>query len=181
MRFFILFTFISIALASCKRQANRDIPMKLTGQLYYVAPDIDPKDGHLSGACDCCSQNVAFLNDSEYVSVNYCEGDESYMKGKYKIKDKVVVFTTDGILVDREINWEKELDTLHRDLPDFHVSIGRVKSESYRWIQFERNGKLYFKTNEKEISYASVDPNLKLDRFVKGLKTDSLWYKLGME
>lgn len=155
-------------------------PIKsLKGQLYFIAPELDSATSRATGGCDCCAGHLLFLNDSDFIAVDYCLGGDTYYKGSYEIEKTVVLFRADSLRVDKEENWEKyETDSGVADLPSFFVKSSKVKIFDFNWTGFNFKGRLCFKTSFGD--YSTPDNKEKKD-FIKSMKADSIWQKLEIE
>ena len=57
---------------------------EVKGSVYLFGPKMDSLNCKLSDdSCTCCRERLVFTNDSEFVSISYCEENESFCKGKY--------------------------------------------------------------------------------------------------
>ncbi len=151
--------------------------INLAGQLYVTAPDFDTVLCRATGECDCCSGNVLFLNDSEFVAVNYCVGNDTYYKGTYRQKNNTVLLLCNSLRVDKATNWAAETDTINKNLPAFIVKTREDNAVTLKWTKFSCKEKVCFKTDIKEIPYSAPNTELKND-FINELKQDSIWTKL---
>jgi hypothetical protein len=180
---YIVIVFATIGLVSCNSKPTTETKiqptLKMTGQLYFFAPEMDTLKCQATGACDCCASHLLFLTDSEFVAVDYCLYDDCYYKGKYRIDGNKIAFQSDSIRVDRVTNEEAETDTTQSNLPPFYIMTSKYKTFKFNWTMFECNGTLAFKTDIKETPFATADNEGK-ENFIKTTKKDSIWLKLGL-
>lgn len=151
---------------------------KVVGQIYFFAPELDSATVKATGGCDCCSSNLLFLNDSVFVAVDYCIGNDTYYKGTYKVHNNSISFRCDSLRVDREENWETETDTTGKDLPPFFIKVRKDKNVEFTWTSFYFKNKLCFKTSFGD--YSTPDNDEKKG-FIATTKADSIWTKLELE
>lgn len=149
----------------------------IIGQLYIFAPELDSATCEATGNCDCCSSNLLFLDDSIFVAVDYCLDIDTYYKGKYKIKDSTISFISNSLRVDKEVNWEAEVDTMNKEMSAYFIKTRKDKIIEFKWASFHFKNKLCFKTSFGDFS--TPDKGDKKD-FINATKEDSVWYKLNL-
>lgn len=182
---------IAVGLCSCNTNSidNKNVTLnsdstqtkpigRVNGQIYFFAPELDSATGKATGGCDCCSSNLLFLNDSVFVAVDYCIGNDTYYKGTYKVGSNSITFRCDSLRVDREENWETDTDEIGKDLPPFFIKVRKDKNVEFTWTSFYFKDKLCFKTSFGD--YSTPDSEDK-QRFITATKADSIWTKLELE
>lgn len=189
-RHLILFIFI-IGLVSCESPTSVSSdnsnhsdsiqtvsPISLAGQVYFYAPELDTITCKATGACDCCSGEFLFLNDSEFVSVDYCEFDASYNKGMYRFVDGDIEITTDSINVSRNYNWEKETDTTGKDLVDYFISDTLFSKNTLTLKRITCKNSICFVMGDKETYYVTPNKEAILSESIDKMKRDKIWNRL---
>ena len=83
----------------------------LAGKLYFFAPEFDSTNLVATGACDCCSANAVFLDDTCVVYVGYCDDGSTYSKGKYQLSEEGLVLNFDNIAVEKSYPEMDEMDS----------------------------------------------------------------------
>ncbi len=87
----------------------------------------------------------------------------------------------ENILVEKNYNWEKETDTTGSIKTEYLYNITKIKPFTKILKHIESQKNICFKTDEKEIPYASIDTELKIDELLKQIKEDGIWNKLEMK
>ena len=186
-----LFFFFTVTLFSCnERTTDKSIKtitkekqslLNLSGQVYFYAPELNKNTCEAFGECDCCSGNFLFLNENEFLTIDVCESDDWYYKGKYKIVNDNVVLTYDSLMVEKNYNWEKETDTTGTVTTEYFIKTSKTdtKTSILKRIVCEKN--ICFKTDDKRPNFATLDKKQKLSNLIKQLKNEGIWDKLEMK
>jgi hypothetical protein len=161
-----------------KKRSSKNF--SLVNKLYLLAPEFNSKKGESFGECDCCSSNYLFLDDENFISVDYCLDADTYYTGKYKIENDTVELLYDTTVLNKEYNWDSESDTTDTQ-PDYFYKSEKCKPYKSIWINFNCKEKICFKTAEKETNYASVDKTRTSESFLKELKIEGILKRLYRE
>ena len=191
MERYLLSIFFLFGLFSCNKtessQANNKSLLdstninrmtSLSGQVYFYAPEIDSLTCEAIGACDCCSGNLIFLNDSDFISMDYCESSTSYTRGTYHFLNNNLLTITDSISVVSEYNPAKEADITGKILPDYIVTDTTLTpyKQILKRISCKKNN--CFLMGDKETYYVTLDKKKSLGDYVKRLKDEGIWNRL---
>lgn len=165
-----------------KSEINKkeDNNFSLSNKLYLLAPEFNSKDCESFGECDCCSSNYLFLDDENFICVDYCLEVDNFYSGKYKIENETVELKYNSTVVNKEYNWESESDTTNTQ-PAYFYTIEKCKPFQSTWIKFNCKEKICFKTTEKETDYASVDKTKTSESFLKELKKEGILKRLNIK
>src|SRR6187399_1207170 len=82
----------------------------LSNKLYLLAPEFNSTDCESFGECDCCASNYVFLDNENFICVDYCLEVDAFYSGKYKIDDETVELKYNSTVVKKEYNWDSETD-----------------------------------------------------------------------
>ncbi len=125
----------------------------LSGKVYRIGPGLDSINIQSFGECDCCSGQVAFINDSSFIAIDECLHNNGYFKGYYEVIGDTVRLMTDSLYVLAEVTegLSKEDDN------KVSLKISSNNTMEYYWIKHSLNNKEYFKTNMDSLSYATPD------------------------
>ena len=188
MKLFIIFAFILI-LSGCnsKPEEKPSKPseiikkpvLELTGADYFFAPQFDAEKCEGIAECDCCSWNVLFINDKNFITICPCESDESVFTGTYKILKDKVILDYDLREVDRNYNWEAETDTTGTVKPEYDIVVTSRQATTEVLNAKYCGGKLYFTTSVgNEVSYGVTDNRYSLQQHIQILREEGIWNKL---
>jgi len=184
-----LFSLLLSFSISCDRTKKEQIPNKklkenehvknftLSNTLYLLAPEFNGEKCESFGECDCCTSNYLFLDNENFICVDYCLEANTYYSGKYKIEKENVQLKFNSVMVQKEYNWESETDTIN-DQPKYFYKTEKCKSFETIWTKFDCKGRYYFKNITTETNYASIDKTLTAKNFVIKLKGEGIWDKL---
>ncbi|MES2730968.1 MAG: hypothetical protein V4714_04440 [Bacteroidota bacterium] len=178
--------------------------IKLSGLVYYFAPDLDSTTCEVSAQYDCISSHVLFINDKEFVEIGYCETTTAYFKGTYLIEENQVLLTYDSLSVDKEYHpeeWDKEYglkdgvetdsiakpDTSGTVRPEYVITATTNQTQDEQGIltRFACKNIILFKRDDgskhTNISYGAPDGQEKIGKYIKDLKAEGIWQKLAMK
>lgn len=144
----------------------------LTGKLYFFAPEFDSTHLMATGSCDCCSANVVFLDDSVFLSIDYCEDGCSYVKGKYQVDDQGLAMNYDSLTVEK---FFPEPDSSGQSATDFvyNTIIHKPDTRNYKRTSFK--GRTIF-LNSSE--YGAIDTGGSANDMMKSVCAQGIWDKL---
>jgi hypothetical protein len=147
----------------------------LTGKLYFFAPEFDSTHLVATGACDCCSADVVFLDDSSFLSIDYCDEGCSYVKGKYQIDDQGLTMNYDSLTVEK---FFPETDSSGRSATDYVYNTITHKPDprSYKRTLFK--GRIVF-SNDKE--FGTIDTGSSATEMMKSVQAQGVWSKLNAD
>lgn len=148
----------------------------LSNQLYLLAPEFNLKECESFGECDCCTSNYLFLDNENFICVDYCLEVDTYYSGKYKIENEKVQLKFNSTIIKKEYNWESETDTINNQ-PKYFYKTEKCKSFETLWAKFDCKGQIYFKNIDKETQYASIDKTQTAENFLIKLKEEGIWDK----
>jgi hypothetical protein len=184
----LLFFFFAAAFFSCnERTTDKSVKtlskverstLNLSGQVYLYAPDLDKDTCQAFGECDCCAGSFLFLNDTDFLTIDVCESDDWYYKGKYKMGNGTVVLTYDSLMVEKNYNWEKENDTTGTVKTEYFIKSRKANKRTSILTRIVCEKNICFKTDDKQTKFATLDKKQKLANLVKQLKDDGIWDKL---
>ena len=184
--YFFYFLFVA-ALFSCSSDISENSveedktlheELNLSGKVFLYAPELDTITCLAHGECDCCTGNYLFLNDKEFVTIDYCEADNTYSKGTYEIKNGNVLLHYDGLSINKIYNFENEIDSTGSDTSKFLISQTNVDTSTVTMTRLDCKKNICFNTGIKEIPFASLDKKLKIVDLINQLKADNIWDKL---
>lgn len=169
-------------LNSCRNHSQNDTKKltgdrgrhQLTGKLYFFAPEFDSANLVARGECDCCSANVVFLDDSIFLSIDYCEDGCSYVKGKYLVSDSGLTMNYDSVTVEK---FFPEQDSAGRSATDFvyNTIIHKPDPRNYKKTNFK--GRIIF-SNSNE--FGAIDTGGSTDDMMKSVLAQGVWEKLNV-
>jgi hypothetical protein len=154
-------------------------------KVYFLGPELDSSKCQIEAACDCCSDDLVFLDDSLFLVASYCESNTSYSKGKYTIKRNTLVLKYDSIQVSEDYNdYNLKIDTLKggikNDTAVYTITKGRASVVEVAISVFKSRTVLKVGDKKTGIFYA-MESDKSLQGFVKTLKEEKIWEKLEMK
>ncbi|MEZ0128433.1 hypothetical protein AB9T88_00880 [Flavobacterium sp. LBUM151] len=159
---------------------NKDIKnFSLSNKLYLLGPEFNLNESEAFGECDCCTSNYFFMDDENFISVDYCLESDTYYSGKYKIQNEYVELKYNATVVQREYNEKSETDSITQ--PQYIYKTERYKSFQTTWLKFNNKEKICFKTTGKETEYAAVDKRNDSKSFLADLKKEGILSRLNIK
>ena len=146
--------------------------------VYYFTSDFDSTNCKVYSACDCCSENVLFLNEHEFITISYCQGNESYFKGKYVILDNTLQLNYDSSYVLNEYNWDHEFDTTRTIKNEFNIKKLKCKERPKRLDIFYCREKVCLQGGLDHQEFYGVIDTLQVEDFVTKMKKEGIWQNL---
>lgn len=103
---FSIFLLCLFALA-CSKESNRQkgkftFPVlhlegtDLSGEVFFIGPEIDSVKADIVADCDCCASDLAFINDSSFIFIARCLEGDTYVKGNYLTFGELLFLKTAG-------------------------------------------------------------------------------------
>jgi len=182
----LIFTLVFFSLLfSCKPFNDKEKPgnksplnLELAGQAYLFAPDLDTTNCTVSGECDCCSSNILFVDDSNFIAIFYCVADEQIQKGTYNIKDDKVYLQYDSIEVNKNYNWDFETDTTGKVSTQYFIKKQKINPHQTTLTAYTCENQIYFKVNDIETAFGILDKKESAATLIKKLRNDGVYEKL---
>jgi len=187
----ILLTFI-IGLYSCNTKSHQmtseensvSIIKNLAGQVYFFAPEFDSTTCEVSAACDCCTEDILFLNNSNFIHISYCLSEEQVFKGTYKIDNDKVYLKYDSLNIHIEYNWihieynqDMKIDTIESAEKEYIINLQKTNFDNIILTAFTCNGQVFFKT---DYDYGLLNKENSIDTYIQRLKDLDIWDKLNL-
>jgi hypothetical protein len=150
----------------------------LAGQVYLFAPELDTTTCTVSGACDCCLSNVLFLNDTEFIVVNYCGADDYVSQGTYRADGSTVYLHYDSLSVDKVYNWEAETSTAGTTPPEYSISTKKTETRTVALIAMACADEPVYRIDGEEVYYGVADRDNPLNLHIGRLRESGVLEKL---
>lgn len=155
--------------------------LELAGKILIYGPDVDATTCEVFGQCDCCAGHYVFINESEFVAIDYCEADQTYRKGTYKTNNNIVNLHVEDLVVDRTANWpaagdEAGMEEMSYTLTKREVDHGTI---TLRLQQCEKN--ILFEVDSQETPFAAMDKNTPFADVIGRMKQHGVWALLGLQ
>ncbi|MNJ84864.1 hypothetical protein D3C87_23260 [compost metagenome] len=71
----------------------------LSGEVFFIGPEIDSLHAEVVAECDCCASDLAFINDSSFIFIVRCLEGDTYVKGNYLTFGDQLILRTNGEVV----------------------------------------------------------------------------------
>jgi hypothetical protein len=147
----------------------------LTGKLYLFAPEFDSTNLVATGACDCCSSNIAFLDDSIFLNIDYCEDGCTYVKGKYRYDNQQLVLNYDSVTIEKIY---PEPDSTEQAPTDFVYNTTMYKQNSRTYAKNEYKGRIIFSNGR---GFGAVDTGGTTIDMMNSVRAQGIWDKLNAD
>lgn len=186
----ILMLVVALALIACETkklqgddgQADESplLPaLQLNGQVLLYASEIDVTTCEALAPCDCCAGNYLFINDRQFIQIDYCEGDRRYRKGEYEFKNDRVILTFDRLIIDQFITRDEEGNFSPENQYVFEETEGDSSVITLTQLQCEKN--LAFDTGDEMTPFATLVTTYEFSDLIRGMKEEGVWSRMKMK
>lgn len=167
-----------IIIPSMKKEDPKPVIGSLSGKAYFFGPNFDKKNCTIIAECDCCSSNILFLNERDFIAICYCESEQEFLKGRYQVIGENVVLNYNSLSIDKEYNYEKEVDSTGADIPDYFITTKKSPARKEILKGFSCKGQLYFQTGDTAIDYGAIEKEKTIQDYITLLKEEGIWEML---
>lgn len=88
----------------------------LTGKIFEIGGE--KENCRISGACDCCTSEIYFINDKQFALFDYCLFEYFLSTGTYKIVSNNLVLSFKQVSVESGTDEEKRNEYLRRKVAE---------------------------------------------------------------
>jgi hypothetical protein len=178
------FIFTSVCFISCNSHdaaapkqdsSMQDRNFSLTGQLYFFAPEYDSTHFVATGACDCCSANTVFLDDSVFLYIDYCDEGCSYLRGIYHMRNGELDMHFDSLAVEKSYAEPDGKDSTGNMSPDLTYQTIVSKSNNLIYKKQEYKGRTVFTAKN---NFGAIDTGETASEMMKRVKAEGIWDRL---
>jgi len=146
----------------------------LAGQLYFFAPEYDSTNYVATGACDCCSANTLFVDDSVFLYIDYCDEGCSYLKGIYRVQNNELSLNFDKVTVEKSYAGSDVKDSAGNLPPDIYSTVYTAHDKQvYKKLDYK--GRVVFTGSHV---FGAIDTGGTAASFMKSVKTEGIWDRL---
>jgi len=147
----------------------------LAGKLYFFAPEFDSTNLVATGACDCCSANAVFLDDTCFVYVGYCDDGSTYSKGKYQLSEEGLVLNFDNITVEKSYPETDEMDSTGQLSTEFTYNTIIDSPSTLVFRKKDFRGRIFFRS---DYAFGAVDTGGTAIEMMKSIRGQGIWDRL---
>jgi len=166
---------VSLLLYSCKSEhSSEKDTISFVNTVYYFTLNFDSTDCTVHSACDCCSDHLVFLNDKEFVFINYCLADKTYFKGKYKILDSTLQLNFNSTHVSQNYNSEAT-STIENE---YTITKTTWDPQPRNIAIFHCKDKTCLNASSESVTSYGVRDSLQVNQMIDRMKKDGIWEKL---
>ncbi|MBX2946813.1 MAG: hypothetical protein KF725_13345 [Cyclobacteriaceae bacterium] len=155
--------------------------LELTGKILIYGPDVDATTCEVFGQCDCCAGHYVFINESEFIAIDYCEADQTYRMGTYKTNNNIVSLHVKELVVDRTANWPAEGDESGMEEMSYTLTERKVDPITITLTLQQCEKNILFEVDSQETPFAAVDKNTLFSDVVDRMKQHGVWPLLGLK
>jgi hypothetical protein len=152
---------------------NRNL--SLAGQLYFFAPEYDSTHFVATGACDCCSANTVFLDDSVFLYIDYCDEGCSYIRGVYHMRNGELDMDFDSLAVEKSYAEPDVKDSTGNMSPDLTYQTIASKNNNLIYKKQEYKGRTVFTAKN---NFGAIDTGETASEMMQRVKAEGIWDRL---
>lgn len=189
MRKIVYILFVTLIFLACESKMNNPnseseskrkalTVQDISGKVFEFGPDLDPKSCEVVAECDCCSDDVVFVNDTDCYMTVYCLEENTFHKGTYTVSNDKIEMTFSGKMVSQIDLIDTISDTIkNAATPGFTLKTETIGSEKITIDRLECAGKELFSygTDQKQYGTLSKTP---VNEYVATLKKEGIWQLL---
>ena len=170
---------VSLLLGSCANETNSEnSALNLANTVYYFTLNFDSTNCTVYSACDCCSDHLVFLNEKEFVFINYCLADKVYYKGKYVILDSTLQLNFNSTHVSQNYNSESELDATSTMENEYTITKTMWDPQPRNIAIFHCKDKTCLNASSESVTSYGVRDTLRVNQMIDRMKKDGVWGEL---
>lgn len=191
MRVFCLLLFLitAAAITGCNEPAPapKSKPASLpelanayVGKVFFFAPKLDKTTCEVYGDCECCWDNLLFIDDVRFIRIYYCDADQDYRSGTYSVRNDSIFLIYNSTELEHEQNWNYDDEDLEDSLMPggFTFTTESLDQLLDTIATIDCNGEKRLKTGYDEVFFGQPDIIKPLKDYLKELKTDSIFQRL---
>lgn len=160
-------------------------PKDIKGQLFLFGPELDTANCRADGGCDCCMDNLYFIDETHFIRRLYCVEGDDVVSGVYKITGNKVVLTYDKTAVSTEYNWKQDIeDTTANLINTKEFVVKPYEQQSYTdtlKASLCRTSLLFIAPGDDREFYGLIDKTTKPYIFMQQLKDSKILQALKVE
>ena len=154
----------------------------ITNKLFSFGPTLDSVNARVSAECDCCGSDFFFSEDKSFIIVSYCVQGDTYSKGTYEIKNKVILLNFTSPQVTKLYDLSEATDTTNKSESKSQYEISKASVTQLKIGMSFFKSKLLLTISEKdENEYGMENKETTPKAFLSNIKSDSIWYKMGLQ
>ncbi len=147
------------------------------GNVYFFAPKLDRYTCEVYGDCECCWDNLLFIDDYRFVRIYYCEADRDYRRGTYILRNDSVFLNYTSVEIEHELNWDWDEDKVldSSDINGYTFTTTPVEELQDTLTTVDCNGSKRFKTGKVDDVYFGQPDIIKpMSEYLKEMRQDSI-------
>ncbi|MCE2994404.1 MAG: hypothetical protein ACK5RG_17845 [Cyclobacteriaceae bacterium] len=129
----------------------------LSGQVFILSEQYDENKCEVVALCDCCATDLFFINKKEFVMVSRCLFDNTFSKGKYRIKNNLLTLKYNKIHISEKTDEQTGkvthvVEKSNIEKSDFEINTcGKKLRLHHTAIPEFKNGMQYEQSKEKQL------------------------------
>jgi hypothetical protein len=163
----LLFTFLILSVGLL----HNALSQPFSGQVYVMTDHFTTDRCRPQIECDCCSSDIVFITDREFVMVDKCMYNDSYYRGKYTVTKEDLTLMFDQFVVKETYNddtKETKIEKRNLKITSINFYISNCKAGD---LELQR-------TDLKVLTKAFKESSEKTDQTIKELKKTKAWGQL---
>lgn len=141
----------------------------LSGEVFFIGPDIDSVHAEIVADCDCCASDLAFINDSSFIFIARCLEGDIYVKGNYLVFGEHLILKTAG----ETVTSEHTLSISDIEIPTtYEAQKDKIAYISYRISELK--GKQFITYSTDDYTEYGIRTNESLRVFLKEFEDEKV-------
>jgi len=142
-----------------------------SGQVYVMTDQFTADTCRPQIECDCCSSDIVFITDKEFVMVDKCIHNDSYYRGMYTVTKEDLTLKFDQFVVKETYNdktKETKIEKRNLKIGSINFYITTCKTDNFALSR----------TDLKVLTKAFKESSEKANQTIKELKKGEVWRQL---
>ncbi|UKN02360.1 hypothetical protein K6119_02345 [Paracrocinitomix mangrovi] len=141
------------------------------GKVFALAQPTDNDSCSFKHNCDCCVFFYLFNDDNSFYDFSSCQGDETFIKGEWKVEDNALSLRYSPLYISKTYNWEAEFDAT---LPTYIYSDTTTEIKEYWLSPVECGNSFFMDYNDHTIEHNLYPSTYSFDSLQQEIKDGSL-------
>lgn len=141
---------------------------KFSKQVYILSDHFDKTKCEVDAPCDCCASDLIFLNKRNFALVDRCLHQDSYLRGKYTVRNKVMTLNFKQAVVSNDFDEVNNQDQYKKQTIKMSTLILQV-------TLCNSNKNILSHPTVKEYKYGSQRSRIQESEVIRELKKNKAW------
>lgn len=155
----------------------------LEHKIFFFAPKLDRYTCEVYGDCECCWDNIVFIDELRFVRIYYCDADRRFRKGTYTERNDSIFLVYNSTQINKELNWDWMADSIKDSGQPSGYSFTNEEVEKMgdTIVPHLCNGILRYRTLGEDSRFGMPDSARPYREYLLELNMDSIPGRMGFK